>query len=95
MIGGEARLSFELHSCAKRSQKLAIDYRVHYVKADGKLSGKVFKLVEKSLKAGESLSLSSKHSFREMTTRKHYPGKHKIEIIVNGQVFVTLAFTLS
>ncbi|MBK7142829.1 MAG: DNA alkylation repair protein [bacterium] len=94
-IGDGARLSFDLLSCAKRSQKLAIDYRVHYVKADGKLSGKVFKLVEKSLKAGESLSLSSKHSFREMTTRKHYPGKHKIEIIVNGQVFGTLAFTLS
>ncbi len=93
-IGGEAVLSFEILSRAKKTQKLAIDYKVHYVKADGQLNGKVFKLVEKSLNAGESLSLLSKHSFREMTTRKHYPGKHKIEIIVNGQVFGVLPFTL-
>lgn len=94
-IGGDAILSFELESLAKKTQKLAIDYRVHYVKAGGKLSGKVFKLAEKSLKAGETLSLSTKHSFREMTTRKHYAGKHSLEIIVNGQSFGSLHFVLS
>jgi 3-methyladenine DNA glycosylase AlkC len=93
-IGGDATLSFEIMSLAKKSQKLAIDYRVHYVKADGKLSGKVFKLVERSLKPGECIALSSRHSFREMTTRKHYPGKHKVEIVINGQVFGAIPFTL-
>lgn len=94
-IGGDAVLTFAVKSRAAKTQKLAIDYRVHYVKADGKLSGKVFKLVERSLKADETIPLSTKHSFREMTTRTHYPGKHRIEIIINGQTFGTLAFTLS
>ena len=93
-IGSDATLSFVLSSEKKSSQKLSIDYAVHYVKKNGKTSPKVFKLTEKTLKPNEPLALSSKHSFKEMTTRKHYPGKHQLDIIVNGVVVTSMSFTL-
>ena len=83
-IGGETVLEAELVSKAKSNQKLVIDYRVHYLKKNSKVSAKVFKLTEKSLRSGESATISTRHSFAERSTRKHNAGKHKIELIING-----------
>ena len=93
-IGNDAVISCTIISQSKKAQKLAIDYKLHYVKSNGKQSAKVFKLTEKSLKPGESLRLSTKHSFRDMSTRKHFPGKHLVEIVVNGVSHSTTAFNL-
>jgi len=68
---------------------------VHYRKANGKLAPKVFKLAEKTLPAGSTLSLSTGHSFRTMTTRKHYPGKHQVEIVINGRTYESITFQLT
>jgi 3-methyladenine DNA glycosylase AlkC len=84
--GGELSFSFTLESEAKTWQKLAVDYVVHYVKKNGKTSPKVFKLTEKPLPAGETLLLAGKRSFEMRTTRKLYPGNHRLEIMVNGIV---------
>ncbi len=94
-IGGEFAVSADITSQAKKSQKLAIDYVVHYVKKNGKPSPKVFKFAEKRIKPGETLSLATKHSFREMTTRKHYPGDHSIELVINGEVVGSATFKLT
>lgn len=85
-IGQSAAIKFELKSRAKSAQKLAIDYRITYATGKPRVSSRVFKLAEKSLKPGERLVISSKHPFRETSGRKHSPGKHGLEIIVNGQV---------
>jgi 3-methyladenine DNA glycosylase AlkC len=82
-IGEVFSFSFELTSLKK--QKLMIDYRIYYVKANGKLAGKVFKLRKYTVNKDEKKTISKKHSFRQMSTRKHYPGEHKLEIIVNGE----------
>ncbi len=94
-IGSEFVVSADISSRAKKSQKLAVDYVVHYVKKNGKASPKVFKFAEKTIKPGETLSLSTKHSFREMTTRKHYPGDHSIELVINGRVVDRTEFKLT
>ena len=31
-------------------------------------------------------SISKKHAFKDLSTRKHYTGEHKLEIVVNGVV---------
>ncbi len=89
--GGYLNFSLELES--QKEQNLMIDYAIHFVKANGKLSDKVFKLAIKKAKK-EKLHFTKKHSFKQMTTRKHYPGKHVLEIIVNGDRFETQAFDL-
>ncbi|MFH1687917.1 MAG: DNA alkylation repair protein [bacterium] len=86
-IGESTQLTLDLKSAAKSSQKLAIDYRVHYVKASGKTSAKIFKWTERELGEGEKLQLTKKHSFAEQSTRKHYPGEHLVEVTINGEVW--------
>lgn len=60
-----------------------IDYAIHFVKANGSLAAKVFKWKDFS-STDVSLSTARKHAIKPITTRKYYPGKHLIEIIVNG-----------
>ena len=31
-------------------------------------------------------TITKKHTFKNMSTRKHYPGEHKFEVVVNGDV---------
>jgi 3-methyladenine DNA glycosylase AlkC len=71
-MGGDLNFSFELKSKSKQAQNLVIDYIIYYVKANGKLAPKVFKLTNKILKAGETLQISKRHSFRPISTRKYY-----------------------
>jgi hypothetical protein len=61
-----------------------VDYLVHYQKADGSQSAKVFKISTLTLAPGESRTLSKRHAFRQMTTRVHYPGVHALELQING-----------
>jgi 3-methyladenine DNA glycosylase AlkC len=93
-IGGTVDLTFKLVSTARRKQSLLVDYRVHFVKADGTTKPKVFKLKILALEAGESAGMKAKISLRQMTTRKHYPGKHNVDIVVNGVVLPAGSFII-
>jgi hypothetical protein len=73
---------------------LAIDYIVHHTKANGGQSGKTFKLTTATLAPGERRRLSREHSFREITTRRYYPGAHAIELQLNGVISGRGEFTL-
>lgn len=83
--GAAVTISFELFNSSKSTQPLMVDFAVHYVKANGKTSPKVFKLKSLELAAGKSAAVSKKVSLKEMTTRKHYPGRHLVDVIVNGE----------
>ena len=93
-LGDQISLSFRLESTAATAQRLVVDYIVHYVKKSGGSSAKVFKLKELTLEAGQSLSLSRTQSIRDFTTRVHYPGRHEVEIVVNGESLARDFFTL-
>ncbi|UCE24755.1 MAG: DNA alkylation repair protein [Candidatus Zixiibacteriota bacterium] len=94
-IGSSISLSFDLVSGANRSQKLAIDYRLHYVKKNGKRSPRVFKLSEKVLGSGKTVMISTRHSFENRCTRIHYPGEHRLDLIINGRVVLSEDFSLA
>jgi hypothetical protein len=93
--GGSVQLSCTLHSLAKTAQTLLVDFVVHYVKANGSARAKVFKLTSCKLAAGESLTLSKKLSLAPMTTRQHYAGNIKVELLINGQTFALGNFELT
>ena len=86
-IGETLSFSFDLVNTSARKQTLLVDFAIHYVKANGKTAPKVFKLSSVALSAGGTAQLRSTVSFREMTTRKHYPGPHKIDLLINGVPF--------
>ena len=86
-LGQATRLSFFVKSTATKAQQLVIDYAVHYIKANGKANPKVFKLKKVSLERGASLPCSATISFVDLTTRKHYPGVHRVEALINGVSF--------
>lgn len=94
-LGDALEFSFALSSTARRSQQLAIDYVIHYMKASGGTSAKVFKLREASLPAGETLSLAKRQVIRDFTTRRHYAGRHRLEIQVNGRLLGGAHFDLA
>ncbi|MCF8378351.1 MAG: DNA alkylation repair protein [Bacteroidales bacterium] len=83
-IGEELKFSFELNSKESGAKNIRIEYIVDFVKANGKASQKVFQIIEKEYKPGRH-KLERKHSFKNLSTRKHYPGLHKFKLIVNGE----------
>jgi 3-methyladenine DNA glycosylase AlkC len=82
-IGGRTSFRFVLEIKSKKACKVRLEYAVHFVKARGRTSPKVFKISEKTRRPGEH-RISGNHAFADLSTRKHYPGEHLFRIIVNG-----------
>lgn len=93
-IGTSLEFSFNIKNKSRKKVKLRIEYLIHYAKAKGKTSKKIFQITEREFIPGEKLVLNKKQSFKDMTTRKHHPGKHKIGIVVNGREVVTQDFVV-
>lgn len=93
-LGQVMEFSFSLTSTSRKSQSLAVDYVIHYVKASGGTSPKVFKLRELSLAAGETQVIRKRQTLRNFTTRKHHAGCHRIEIQINGRILAQGQFFL-
>jgi 3-methyladenine DNA glycosylase AlkC len=94
-MGGELWFDAAVENRGPEPATLAIDYVVHFRKADGSLAPKVFKLATRTLGAGESASFTRRQSFARITTRAHYPGEHAIELQVNGVRHGRAAFRLA
>ena len=85
VLGENLSFSFDVVSEKNKLQKLVIDYAVHYQKKSGGLSPKVFKLKELELKPQQTVCISKMHAFKPLSTRVYYPGKHAVEILINGK----------
>ncbi|MCW3085491.1 MAG: hypothetical protein JWP12_2857 [Bacteroidetes bacterium] len=93
-LGEQLEFSFDVISEKNKSQKLVIDYAIHYAKKSGESSRKVFKLKELNLKANATEKITKKQLFKDFSTRKHYAGKHTLEILVNGKSYGEKSFVL-
>ncbi|MGV3637727.1 MAG: DNA alkylation repair protein [Flavobacteriales bacterium] len=93
-LGDTLEFSFTVVSEAARSQQLVIDYAIHYRKAKGSTSRKVFKLKELELDPKTSTKITKRQHFMDFSTRKHYAGEHVVEIIVNGSERGKVSFQL-
>ena len=93
-LGERITLSFDLASTSADSQRLVIDYRMHYVKKSGATSAKVFKLKELTLDGKQRVSIERSQNIRDFTTRVHYAGRHDVEILVNGVCLAKAFFEL-
>ena len=93
-LGEKLSFSFVVESVSDAPQNLVIDYVLHFRKANGKQSPKVFKLTKKTLQPGEKLRIQRQHRFALITTRVYYPGEQAIEIQINGQRYEHATFVL-
>ena len=93
-LGETLQLSVQLHSTARSPQRLAIDYAVHHVKANGSTTPKVFKGWSILLSAGEQRTLQRAHAMKVITTRRYHPGAHRVDLRINGQVLAEVSFQL-
>ncbi len=84
-IGGRVSVVVTVHNPTPDALRAVIDLRVHFVKADGSERPKVFKGAELSVGPGRVESFRRSISVAQHTTRTHYPGSHRVELLVNGE----------
>ncbi|MDO9367541.1 MAG: DNA alkylation repair protein [Sphingopyxis sp.] len=94
-LGERISITAELASDAPAAQRLVVDYRIHYARPGGKTAPKVFKLKTFELAAGDVVTLGLSQTIRDFSTRRHHPGRHRIELIVNGQTMAEDAFEIA
>ncbi|QIH33944.1 DNA alkylation repair protein [Sphingobacterium sp. DR205] len=93
-IGGQVSFSFQIENAQPQPKALRLEYGLYYQKSNGLLSRKVFKISERIYQGSEINRIQRNQSFKVITTRKFYTGRHKISIIVNGEETLMTDFEL-
>lgn len=95
-IGQKVRIEVEVADTRRGGgpRPVAVDVVVHFIKANGAASEKVFKGGLRDLAAGESGRFSAVVSLAQHSTRTHYAGEHLVEAQVNGVRHGLGGFTL-
>lgn len=84
-VGESLDFSFIIHSTDTSVQNILLDYVVHFLKANGKLAPKTFKLGKVVLEPKGKLVIKKSHPMRKMSTRTLYSGGHELVLQINGQ----------
>lgn len=84
-VGGRLEFSFSVKNTSRSETPVRLEYGIDYQTLSGKISSKVFKIREMELTPGQSESIIRSQRFQDFTTRKHYPGTHRLRILVNGK----------
>ena len=74
--------------------KLQIDFRIHFLKANGKQKPKVFKGSVLTIKRGKTMTFTGKRAIVPITTRKYYAGKQYLDFCINGKIYPGQEFEL-
>lgn len=93
-IGDYLEFVFQLKNLEATSVKIRLEYGLYYLKANGSLSKKVFMISEKDYAENSTTTINRRQSFRLITTRKFYPGRHELSLIINGNETEKLDFEL-
>ena len=93
-MGDTLDLSLALNAGGDTAQNVLVDYVMHFRRANGSLGHKVFKWTKAVLEPGQEVNLRKRHALRVVTTRRHYPGAHRVSVQVNGAVVADGVFEL-
>ena len=92
-VGEELNFTFELRVDTEDACPVRLEYAVQYARPESKTSRKIFQIKEETFDPGTHV-ISKKLSLADQSTRKHYPGEHRITIIVNGVEMASSDFEL-
>ncbi len=93
-VGERLEFSFNLLNNNTSASKIRLEYGMYYLKANGSLSKKVFKISEKNYQKNTTTTIHKSQSFKVISTRKFHVGRHQLSVIVNGHEFEILNFEL-
>ncbi len=93
-IGGKVRIEVNLHNPSEGAIKALVDLRVHFVKANGTTSPRVFKGAELSMGAGGEATVRKTISIAQHSTRTHYRGTHRVDVLLNGKTLPGATFEI-
>ena len=82
--GGSLTFTATIINEGEAHAEVAIDYSIGFLRANGTVRPKTFKLSSRSLAPGERVVARKTHSFRTITTRTYYPGRHFVTVQANG-----------
>jgi 3-methyladenine DNA glycosylase AlkC len=85
---GEAiTLQLSLVAAMTEKQPLKIDYGLIYPLQQGKTGSKIFSWSERQLSPEQGISLTKRHVFTALSTRRLRAGRHHLELLINGQCY--------
>lgn len=93
-LGQTLELQAVVGSDASSPERIVVDYVVHYPRASGATSRKVFKWTVLTLASGERATLTKRQVIRDFSIRRHHPGQHRVELQLNGQRLAESGFML-
>ncbi|CAI6068605.1 DNA alkylation repair protein [Cohnella sp. JJ-181] len=96
-IGDAVLVAYEvqLPLPAGEARKLRLEMAVTYPRsAEGSGYRKLFRLAERVLEGGGTIAGTRKLSFKDLSTRRHYPGTHTLALVVNGKETATTGVVL-
>jgi 3-methyladenine DNA glycosylase AlkC len=83
-IGESTRVEVDLHNPTGEIRVALVDIVVHFVKANGSTSPKVFKGAEIEVAPGATTTVRKSVSLRVHSTRTPYVGEHRVDVLING-----------
>lgn len=84
-LGESLRVQVEVFNPSTSSALLILDHEISFLKSNGKHQPKVFKGKKLELNPKETLKIECQIPIRNVTVRKHYPGKQNWSALLNGE----------
>lgn len=84
-IGDSCEFNYSMDIVWNTLAHIRLEYGIDFIKSNGRSSRKLFFLFDKTVPGDSHLSGIRTHSFKDLTTRRHYPGIHRITLLVNGK----------
>lgn len=94
IFGDQLKLALSIESTSDEAQHIVLDFAIHHVKSNGSRTRKVFKWKTFELTANQSLTLAKSHRIKPISTRRYFPGTHKVDVLINGTCVAEQEFEL-
>ena len=94
-FGESLNFNFILENSTPKALTVRLEYGIYFLKNNGSLAKKVFKISEREMGEKEILFVEKKHKIQEISTRKYYAGMQAVALIVNGIEFDKQPFLLN
>jgi len=93
-MGEKLHFSFALSSQKNKLGRCRLEFAIAFVKKNGTLSRKVFKISEADYFVQEEW-VEKYFSFKPISTRQYYAGEHQLTLVINGVDQQTKTFNLT
>jgi 3-methyladenine DNA glycosylase AlkC len=91
-VGEGFIFSFWMKLLTPQNENVRVEYTIDFITSSGKISKRIFKIAEGKYMKEKKYIFSKSHSLKNLTTRKHFKGRHKLGIIINGEELAATGF---